>query len=117
MYLGIAKVNGECNVLKAANSTFSHIKDTVQMTDYYLEDGSFLKIDAITLGYLLPLRKYTRFVDSLKLYATCGNVATITGYTGLDPEVDIIGYDGGIDNWQNAYPLTRTWTFGVQLKF
>ena len=117
MCLGIAKVNGECNVLKAANSTFSHIKDTVQMTDYYLEDGSFLKIDAITLGYLLPLRKYTRFVDSLKLYATCGNVATITGYTGLDPEVDIIGYDGGIDNWQNAYPLTRTWTFGVQLKF
>lgn len=38
-------------------------------------------------------------------------------YTGLDPEIDIVGYDGGIDNYQNAYPMTRTFTFGVQLKF
>lgn len=117
MSLGIPRVNGECNVLREAYGVFSHINDAPLMTDYYLEDGSFLKIDAVTLGYTLPLRKYTSFVESLRVYATCGNVATITGYTGPDPEVDIIGYDGGIDNWQNAYPLNRTWMLGIQLKF
>ena len=88
------------------------------MSNYYLEDGSFLKIDAVTVGYLFPLRSHTKdFVESLRLYFTAGNLATITGYTGLDPEIDIVGYDGGIDNYQNAYPMTRTFTFGVQLKF
>lgn len=118
MTLGIAGRNGECNVLKDAYSTFSHIKDEKLMSNYYLEDGSFLKIDAVTVGYLFPLRSHTKdFVESLRLYFTAGNLATITGYTGLDPEIDIVGYDGGIDNYQNAYPMTRTFTFGVQLKF
>ena len=87
------------------------------MSNYYLEEGSFLKIDAITLGYTLDIKRWTKYVDSLRVFATCGNVATFTGYTGLDPEVNITGYDGGIDNYTSAYPMSRTWTLGVQLKF
>ena len=117
MCLGIARRNGECNVLRDAYSTFSHIKDEKLMSDYYLEEGSFLKIDAITLGYRLDISRWTKYVDYLRIYATCGNVATFTGYTGLDPEVNIIGYDGGVDDYTKAYPMTRTWTLGVQLKF
>ena len=117
MCLGIARRNGECNVLRDAYTTFAHIKDEKLMSNYYLEEGSFLKIDAITLGYTLDIRRWTKYVDSLRVFATCGNVATFTGYTGLDPEVNITGYDGGIDYYTRAYPMTRTWTLGVQLKF
>lgn len=117
MYLGIAQRNGECNVLRDAYTTFAHIKDEKLMSNYYLEEGSFLKIDAITLGYTLDIKRWTKYVDSLRVFATCGNVATFTGYTGLDPEVNITGYDGGIDYYTSAYPMTRTWTLGVQLKF
>lgn len=117
MCLGIARRNGECNVLRDAYTTFAHIKDEKLMSNYYLEEGSFLKIDAITLGYKLNLSKWTEYVESLRVFATCGNVATFTGYTGLDPEVNITGYDGGIDDYTKAYPMSRTWTLGVQIKF
>lgn len=117
MCLGIARRNGECNVLRDAYTTFAHIKDEKLMSNYYLEEGSFLKIDAITLGYTLDIKRWTKYVNSLRVFATCGDVATFTGYTGLDPEVNITGYDGGIDYYTRAYPMTRTWTLGVQLKF
>ena len=126
MYFGIQGIDN-CNVLKEAYGKFNHIRGEKQICDYYLEDGTFLKIDAITLGYTLPLRKYTRWADRLRVYGTVGNVCTITGYTGLNPEVDIAGWDKGIDAfWQDSdpakgypgiYPQVRTYTIGLQLTF
>lgn len=118
MTLGIPKRNGECNALKQAYTTFSHIKDEKLMSNYYLEDGSFLKIDALTLGYDLDLSKYTdNYLQDIRLYFTVGNLFTFTRYTGLDPEIDIIGYEGGIDDYSKAYPMSRTFCLGLQLKF
>ncbi len=117
MTLGIPKRNGEMNVLKDAYGKFDHIKGEKLMSDYYLEDGSFWKIDAITLGYTLPLKKYIKYVDRLRVYGTVGNVCTFTKYEGRDPEVGITGYDGGIDDYTKAYPLVRTYTLGIQLNF
>ena len=126
MYFGIQGVDN-CNVLKEAYGKFNHIRGEKQICDYYIEDGTFLKIDAITLGYSLSLRKYTRWADRLRVYGTVGNVCTITGYTGLNPEVNIAGWDKGIDAfWQDSdaakgypgiYPQVRTYTIGLQLTF
>ena len=117
MYFGI-QGQGNTNVLKAAYGKFSHIKGEKQICDYYLEDGTFLKIDAITLGYTLPMKKYTKFIDRIRLYGTVGNVCTITGYSGMNPEVNITGWEGGTEKfWSDFYPVVRTYTLGLQLNF
>ena len=116
MYFGIQGVN-ECNVLKDAYGKFNHIRGEKQACDYYLEDGSFLKIDAITLGYNLNLKKYTKWVERLRVYGTVGNVATITGYSGVNPEIDISGWDKGIEKFDGLYPQIRTYTLGLQVTF
>lgn len=118
MTLGLANKNGELNVLREAYSTFSHIKGEKVMSNYWLEDGSFLKFDAITLGYNLKLNKYTKdIVQKLRVYFTLGNPFIITRYWGNDPEVSITGYSGGVDDYTKAYPNFRTYSFGAQLNF
>ena len=118
MYYGI-QGQGNLNVLKDAYGKFNHIKGEKQICDYYLEDGSFLKIDAITLGYTLPMKKYTNnLIDRIRVYGTVGNVCTITGYSGMNPEVNITGWDQGTERfWSNFYPVVRTWTLGMQFNF
>lgn len=76
------------------------------MSDYWLEDGSFFKIDRITLSYLFDLGKG----GSLNLFGTVQNVATITKYSGIDPEVF-----NGIDN--NLYPRPTTYIIGLKYNF
>lgn len=118
MYYGI-QGRSHYNVLKEAYGKFNHIKGEKQVCDYYLEDGTFLKIDAITLGYTLNMKKYTKnLIDRIRLYATVGNVCTITGYSGMNPEVNISSWDQGTEKfWENFYPLTRTYTLGMQFNF
>lgn len=119
MYFGI-QGQSNMNVLKTAYTKFNHIKGEKQICDYYLEDGTFLKIDAITLGYTLPMKKYTRnLVDRIRIYGTVGNVCTITGYSGMNPEVNITGWDKGTEKFWNGnlYPVVRTWTLGMQFNF
>ena len=119
MYFGI-QGQSNMNVLKTAYTKFNHIKGEKQICNYYLEDGTFLKIDAITLGYTLPMKKYTRnLVERIRIYGTVGNVCTITGYSGMNPEVNITGWDKGTEKfWDgNLYPVVRTWTLGMQFNF
>lgn len=118
MYYGI-QGQGNLNVLKDAYGKFNHIKGEKQICDYFLEDGTFLKIDAITLGYTLPMKMYTNnLIDRIRIYGTVGNVCTITGYSGMNPEVDITGWDKGTEKfWSDFYPVVRTWTLGMQFNF
>lgn len=85
--------------------------------DYFLYDGTFLKIQNLTIGYTLPMGKYTRLVENVKLYFTGHNLYTFTKYPGLNPEVDITGWDAGIEKKSDIYPQTRTYTFGLQIHF
>lgn len=73
----------------------------------YISDGSFLKLDNITLSYSL---NNAGVFSSLRFYTTASNLLTITGYEGIDPEVA-----GGIDN--NQYPRSRTFLMGVSANF
>jgi TonB-linked SusC/RagA family outer membrane protein len=85
--------------------------------NYFLYDGTFLKIQNLTLAYTLPMRKYTHLVDNVKIYMTGNNLYTFTSYPGLNPEVDITGWDTGIEKKGGIYPQTRTFTFGLQMNF
>lgn len=78
------------------------------LSDYYIKDASFFKMDNITLAY--TFKKFFRDKVALKLSATVNNAFTITDYTGLDPEIG-----NGIDN--NMYPRTRAFVFGLNLQF
>lgn len=77
-------------------------------SDYWLEKGNFFRIDNITLGY--TFRKLWNTSSSLRLKLSVSNVATITGYSGIDPEIY-----SGID--REVYPRPRTFTFGANLSF
>lgn len=116
MYYGIQGM-GNMNLLKDAYTKYDHIKGEKQICDYYLEDGTFLKIQNITVGYTIPMKKYIKFVDNIRVYLTGNNVATITGYSGLKPDVNITGWDQGTDKIWEVYPQSHTYTLGMQFNF
>ena len=85
----------------------------------FIEDGSFLRLKNVTLGYTLP-HKWTRkfHVSRLRLYATGQNLFCVSGYSGYDPEVNSASntpMTPGLD-W-GAYPKSRVFTFGIDLQF
>ncbi|MGV8093902.1 MAG: SusC/RagA family TonB-linked outer membrane protein [Mangrovibacterium sp.] len=84
---------------------------------YIVEDGSFLRLNTLTLGYTIPSRLTKKAnITSLRLYVTGYNLYTWTKYSGYDPEVNIQrGLTPGVD--YNVYPRSRTFTFGVNLNF
>lgn len=116
MYYGLAEVEGQ-NVLRDAYGKNQHIKEVKQLCDYWIEDGTFLKIDAISLGYSLNMKKWQKYLSKVDLYLTVRNVACFTKYSGLDPEVNINGLDPGYEWFNSIYPETRRYTFGVKLQF
>jgi len=86
----------------------------LQYVSYFIENGDYWKIDNITLGYNFNLLDHP--VKSLRIYLSGSNMFTFTGYSGIDPEVNSLGLDPGLDD-RDKYPSTRTFTFGVSLKF
>lgn len=108
--------SGGKNVLKEFitdrpyTDTYSNVPST-----RFLENGSYFRLQSLTLGY--TFRHFDNWIQSLQLYATCNNVFTITGYKGLDPEVNLGGIDPGVDyRWSN-YPHTRTVMIGAKVNF
>ncbi|WP_282638622.1 SusC/RagA family TonB-linked outer membrane protein [Sphingobacterium thalpophilum] len=86
----------------------------LQYVDYFIEKGDFWKIDNVTLGFNQKLND--KFLKSMRFYFSTNNLWTITGYKGIDPEVNIYGLDPGLDVL-DRYPSTRTFTFGAQFNF
>ena len=87
----------------------------LEFNSYYIENGDFWKIDNITLGYNIN-NTGSRFVKSARVYVSTLNTFTITGYKGIDPEVNRLGLNPGDDD-RDKYPTTRTYTLGVNLNF
>ena len=92
-----------------------NLSDTQRIVSYYIEDGDYWKIDNVTLGYNLNF-KNKKYVKKLRVYGSIHNLATITKYTGLDPEVPVNGFDAGTDE-RDKYPTIRTYTFGLNITF
>ena len=83
--------------------------------DNYIENGSYLRLSTLTLGY--TFKELGGWAQSMQLYATCNNLLTITGYSGIDPEVNLGGLDPGIDYRETFYPHTRSFIIGAKINF
>jgi len=105
------------NMLYDAINKNGHITGRPSPSDYFLYDASFLKIQNLSLGYTIPMKKYTKLMDNIRVYFTGDNVYTFTKYPGLNPEVDITGWDAGIEKKSSIYPQTHTYTLGLQFNF
>jgi TonB-linked SusC/RagA family outer membrane protein len=109
---------GTSNKLPAMSSTSS--ANTMTISDIMIEDGDYLKIQNVTLGY--DLRKgfwQSCPLQSVRLYFQAQNLYTFTKYTGCDPE---IGSSAGADSWAGGidmglYPSSRTYLVGLSVKF
>lgn len=95
----------------------SNFSTNTQANSFYVEDGSYLRFQNVTLGYNVPSSILNRWkMTKLRIFASGNNLATITGYSGLDPSVGgNVDTQYGIDVG-NA-PLNRSFTFGVNLGF
>jgi len=92
----------------ALNSNFQNAR---YLSDYYVRDASFFKLDNFTLGYTFPeLLRFGERALGLNIYGTVQNIYTFTNYDGIDPEVY-----GGIDG--TIYPRPRTFILGLKLNF
>ncbi len=81
-----------------------------RFSDWWIEDGSFVRIQNVSLGYTIPFAK-SRILDNIRVYVNAGNLYTFTKFSGYDPEVGMKGvYSGG-------YPRLRKWTFGIDITF
>ncbi len=84
---------------------------------YFIEDGSFLRCNDVTLGYTLPKKLTQKYgVSKARFYVSASNLFIITKYSGYDPEVDIqTGLTCGMD--YNRYPRSRSFVFGTNITF
>lgn len=106
----------ESVVYSGATKTLSPSQQQAFVSEY-LERGDYLKIDNITFGYTFNTEKVAKVIKSARLYVSGNNLLCITGYTGLDPEMQNADpYAAGIDD-RDKYPTIRSFTFGVNLTF
>ena len=101
---------GTRNSMKIA--VFGDPNQNTRVSDRFVENGSYLRLKNITLSYTFPKQWLQKAqIENARLSLSCENVATITGYSGFDPEVGINGID------QNRYPISRTFSLGLNFNF
>lgn len=100
------------------------LKENSRVCSYYLEDASFARLDNLSIGYTFNTKKLD-WLDKARVYVAAQNLFVITGYSGLDPEVEIFRGEASDDNAglspgiepRNYMPKARSFTFGVNLTF
>ncbi|MDJ1467068.1 SusC/RagA family TonB-linked outer membrane protein [Xanthocytophaga flava] len=104
---------GKANVLKSAVA--DGIYTTQYGSDLWLENGSYLRLDNVTVGYTIRSASL-KYIDHLRIALTANNLALITRYSGVDPELNVSGGNGfGGDN--GIYPRTRSIALGLNVVF
>ena len=103
---------GEGTSNSMPRTVFGDPNQNTRVSDRFVENGSYLRLKNITLSYTFPKQWLQKAqIENARLSLSCENVATITGYSGFDPEVGINGID------QNRYPISRTFSLGLNFNF
>lgn len=103
---------GEGTSNSMPRAVFGDPNQNTRVSDRFVENGSYLRLKNITLSYTFPKQWLQKAeLENARLSLSCENVATITGYSGFDPEVGINGID------QNRYPISRTFSLGLNFNF
>lgn len=134
--LGFKAVNGKrlfhenISYLSRQNLFVSALEERVNnsptFSSYYIEDGGYLKLDNVTLGYNLPMDNIG-FIESLRISVTGSNLLTVTDFSGTDPEMGLNYYPAdpnaevsngpSVESFYDYYPGTRNFTLGVNASF
>lgn len=103
---------GEGTSNSMPRAVFGDPNQNTRVSDRFVENGSYLRLKNITLSYTFPKQWLQKAqIENARLSLSCENVATITGYSGFDPEEGINGID------QNRYPISRTFSLGLNFNF
>lgn len=103
---------GEGTSNSMPRAVFGDPNQNTRVSDRFVENGSYLRLKNITLSYTFPKQWLQKAqIENARLSLSCENVATITGYSGFDPEVGMNGID------QNRYPISRTFSLGLNFNF
>lgn len=103
---------GEGTSNSMPRAVFGDPNQNTRVSDRFVENGSYLRLKNITLSYTFPKQWLQKAqIENARLSLSCENVATITGYSGFDPEVGINGID------RNRYPISRTFSLGLNFNF
>ena len=93
-------------------AVFGDPNQNCRVSDRFVEDGSYLRVKNITLAYSFPKKWMEKIrLEGIRIALSCDNVATITKYSGFDPEVSINGIDSSL------YPIPRTFSVGLNVNF
>jgi len=113
----LARWTGEGSTNDARNPRYSFTdpNNNARVSDRYVEDGSFVKVKNLQIGYTFFPRVKNNFLNSIRFYAQVKNAVKFTKYTGYDPEIPGGILDTGVD--RGAYPQPRTLTAGLDIKF
>ncbi|MBS1660184.1 MAG: SusC/RagA family TonB-linked outer membrane protein [Bacteroidetes bacterium] len=115
--------NTQYNMLKSAFDKVygkAVLTDDLYFVSEYIENGDYVKIDNVTFGYTIPVKN--KYIRNVRVYAAGLNLATITGYKGIDPEVSRTGGSSDArltpgNDQRDKYPTTRTFTIGANVTF
>lgn len=103
---------GEGTSNSVPRAVFSDPNQNTRLSDRWVENGSYLRLKTLTLGYTLPQKLTERmYLSNVRFYFSGHNLLTLTKYSGFDPEVSVGGVDLG------TYPVTRNYSFGVNVSF
>jgi hypothetical protein len=108
----------EGDQVKYPRMTNSDTNDNMRASSFYVEDGSYLRLQNIQLGYTIPpsLIQKTNLLSGCQFYVSAQNLFTLTGYSGVDPEIGVNNpLNMGVDH--SRYPSSRTIVFGCNLQF
>lgn len=107
----LGRWNGEGSSTNMPRAVYSDPNQNSRVSDRFIEDGSYLKIKNINLGYTFPKGTFGGNFNSMKIYLSAQNLVTWTNYSGFDPEVPVNGIDNG------TYPVTQTVSLGLNIGF
>ena len=95
----------------------SNFSTNTQSNSFYVEDGSYFRLQNVTLGYNLPSSLLSNWgMSKIRVFGAVNNLLTITGYSGLDPSIGgAADTNFGVD--LGNFPITRSWTFGLNVGF
>ncbi|MBR1872628.1 MAG: SusC/RagA family TonB-linked outer membrane protein, partial [Bacteroidales bacterium] len=108
----LGRWTGEGTSNDMPRAVYGDPNNNTRPSDRYIEDGSYLRLKNLTLGYTLPAKAAKVIhISSFRVYVSADNLLTLSKYTGFDPEVGNSSIDWG------TYPITRTFSIGLDLKF
>ena len=108
---------GEGSTNEAPRVTHADLNQNNRVSDRFIEDGSYLRVKSLMVGYTLPSEILDRVgISKFRIYASANNLFTLTKYTGLDPEIGTRGtLEIGID--RGFYPSPRIYNLGINVTF